>query len=105
LSTGFIAEEYPQGFKVPAPEGEVALRIVAVGAAIDHLLNERKREISGQMRHASAVRFERERAVLLGREHHDVVVEDVDGGIAIVIDGEAWPVVSSWRPGEPVWTG
>src|SRR5690606_19238363 len=25
--------------------------------------------------------------------------------LAIVIDGEPWPVVSPWRPGEPVWTG
>ncbi|MFC4174528.1 acetyl-CoA carboxylase biotin carboxylase subunit [Microvirga sp. GCM10011540] len=105
LSTGFIAEEYPQGFKVPAPEGEVARAIVAVGAAIDHLLNVRKREISGQMRPVSAVRFDRERVVMLGREPHEVLVEDVDGGIAIVMKGEAWPVVSSWRPGEAVWTG
>jgi propionyl-CoA carboxylase alpha chain len=66
LSTGFIAEEFPQGFKAPAPEGEVALRMAAVAAAIDHLMNERKRRISGQMRAASAVRFERERVVMLG---------------------------------------
>lgn len=105
LSTGFIAEEFPQGFKAPAPEGIVAHRMAAVGAAIDHLLNERKRQISGQMRHASAVKFERERVVMLGHEHHDVLVEDIDGGIAIVIGGEAWPVVSSWRPGESVWAG
>jgi propionyl-CoA carboxylase alpha chain len=105
LSTGFIAEEYPQGFKVPAPKGEIARRIVAVGAAIDHLLNERKRQISGQVRHASAVQFERDRVVMLGGERRDVLIEDIDGGIAIVMDGEAWPVTSSWRPGEPVWTG
>jgi len=105
LSTGFIAEEFPQGFKVPAPEGEVARRIVAVGAAIDHLLNERKRQISGQMRPASAVTFERERVVMLGAERHAVTVEDIEGGIAVVMEGQAWPVVSSWVPGEPVWTG
>jgi propionyl-CoA carboxylase alpha chain len=105
LSTGFIAEEFLQGFKAPAPQGPLAHRMAAVGAAIDHLLNERKRQISGQMRHVSAVKFERERVVMLGREHHEVVVEDIDGGVAIVIGGEAWPVVSSWRPGEAVWTG
>jgi propionyl-CoA carboxylase alpha chain len=104
LSTGFIAEEFPDGFKPPAPTGETARRMAAVGAAIDHLLNERKRRISGQMR-AGAVRFDRERVVMLGHDRHDVIVEDVDGGIAIVTDGEAWPVVSAWRPGEPVWTG
>src|ERR671916_3041659 len=80
LSTGFIAEEFPHGFKAPAPEGEVALRMAAVGAAIDHLLNERKRHISGQMRSASSLRFERERVVLLGQERHEVVIEDIDGG-------------------------
>jgi propionyl-CoA carboxylase alpha chain len=105
LSTGFIAEEFPQGFKAPAPEGATAHRMAVVGAAIDHLLNERKRRISGQMRHVSAVKFDRERMVMLGHEHHEVLVEDIDGGLAIVIGGEAWPVVSSWRPGETVWTG
>jgi propionyl-CoA carboxylase alpha chain len=104
LSTGFIAEEFPNGFKAPAPAGEVARRIAAVGAAIDHLLNERKREISGQMR-AGAVRFDRERVVMLGQDRHEVVVEDSDGGIAVAFEGETWPVGSAWRPGEPVWTG
>jgi propionyl-CoA carboxylase alpha chain len=104
LSTGFIAEEFPEGFKAPAPEGAVAKRMAAVAAAIDHLMNERKRAISGQMR-PGVVRFDRERVVMLGKERHDVLVEDIDGGIAIVADGEAWPVVSGWHPGQPVWTG
>src|SRR6266481_21179 len=49
LSTGFIAEEFPGGFAARAPEGEVARRLAAVAAAIDHVLGERKRQISGQM--------------------------------------------------------
>jgi len=105
LSTGFIAEEFPQGFKAPAPQGEVALRMAAVGAAIDHLMNERKRQISGQMRQASAVRFDRERVVLLGSERHDVVIEDIDGGFAVAVGGRSWPVESDWAPGQPVWAG
>lgn len=106
LSTGFIAEEFPAGFSAPRPEGEVALRMTAVAAWMDHRLNERKRHISGQMRDPHFVRFERERVVLLGGERHDAVVEDIDGGIAIVFpDGMSWPVESRWRPGEPVWSG
>jgi propionyl-CoA carboxylase alpha chain len=106
LSTGFIAEEFPEGFKAPAPEGEIGRRMAAVAAAIDHLQNERKRRISGQMREHAFVRFDRERVVLLAGERHDVVIEDVDGGIAVAFaDGTAWPVESHWRPGEPVWTG
>src|SRR5207248_2882794 len=49
LSTGFIAEEFPTGFAARRPQGEVARRLAAVGAAIDHVLGERKRQISGQM--------------------------------------------------------
>jgi propionyl-CoA carboxylase alpha chain len=106
LSTGFIAEEFPDGFRPVRPQGEVAMRLAAVAAAIDHKLNERKRRISGQMREARFVRFARERVVLLGSDRHEVVVEDIDGGEAIVFpDGTQWPVESAWRPGEPVWTG
>ena len=50
LSTGFIAEEFPDGFKRRAAAGRRRARMAAVAAAIDHLLNERKRRISGQMR-------------------------------------------------------
>ena len=74
LSTGFIAEEFPGGFEAPKPEGEIARRMAAVAAAIDHAGNERKRAISGQMREPEAVRFERElvervHAVVAGQQH------------------------------------
>src|SRR5262245_41452525 len=42
LSTGFIAEEYPDGFHPVAPEGVTAQTIAAVAAAVDHVLGERK---------------------------------------------------------------
>jgi propionyl-CoA carboxylase alpha chain len=106
LSTGFIAEEFPDGFKAPVPQGEIAMRMAAVAAAIDHRMNERKRLISGQMREPGRVRFERERVVMLGVDRHEVVIEDIDGGIAVVFsEGTSWPVESGWRPGTPVWAG
>jgi propionyl-CoA carboxylase alpha chain len=105
LSTGFIAEEFPDGFKAPQPAGDVAKRMAAVGAAIDHLHNERKRRISGQLRHHATLRFERERVVMLGHDRVDVLVDDSHGGVAIVIDGQTWPIASAWKPGEPVWRG
>ena len=65
LSTGFIAEEFPDGFHPIAPEGAMAETIAAVAAAIDHVLGERKRRISGQMTGREVTR-ERRRAVRLG---------------------------------------
>ncbi len=54
LSTGFIAEEYPEGFKARPPEGDAAGVMAAVAAFIDHIQNVRKRKISHQMRQGTA---------------------------------------------------
>ncbi|MFE1598080.1 acetyl-CoA carboxylase biotin carboxylase subunit [Methylobacterium sp. ID0610] len=107
LSTGFIAEEFPGGFAAPVPAGDVALRMAAVAAAIDHRLNERKRGISGQMRDPRHLRFERDRVVWLGEQRFEATVETLDGDqVAVAFaDGPTWVVESAWRPGEPVWTG
>jgi propionyl-CoA carboxylase alpha chain len=110
LSTGFIAEEFPKGFSARQPEGEVARRLAAVGAAIDHVLGERKRQISGQM-NGRLVQRERRRAVWLGREEIALDVAREAGGIAVrFIDADGLPgnphqLVSSWTPGEAVWHG
>ncbi|MBC9879592.1 acetyl/propionyl/methylcrotonyl-CoA carboxylase subunit alpha [Bradyrhizobium sp. INPA01-394B] len=110
LSTGFIAEEFPKGFAVRVPEGEVARRIAAVGAAIDHVLGERKRQISGQMG-GRVVQRERRRAVWLDRQ--EILLEVVREGDAIAIRfvdadgkvGNAHLLQSPWKPGDPVWQG
>src|ERR1700687_4847987 len=81
LSTGFISEEFPKGFAVRVPEGEVARRLAAVAAAIDHVLGERKRQISGQLIHR-LVQRERRRAVWLGRAESPLDVVREGGGIA-----------------------
>jgi len=110
LSTGFIAEEFPKGFSVRVPEGEVARRIAAVGAAIDHVLGERKRQISGQMG-GRVVQRERRRAVWLDRQEIQLEVAREGDAIAIrFIDaegraGNAHLLQSPWKPGDPVWQG
>jgi propionyl-CoA carboxylase alpha chain len=105
LSTGFIAEEFPDGFHAPEPYGEVAKRIAAVAAAIDHRLGRRQARISGRMRPHGPAGLDRDRVVMVGGERYEVLVEDIEGGIAVVIAGESWPVESAWHPGEPVWRG
>src|ERR1700750_1070724 len=47
LSTGFIAEEFRDGFHPQVPEGDRAEVLAAVAAAIDHVLGERQRHIFG----------------------------------------------------------
>jgi propionyl-CoA carboxylase alpha chain len=107
LSTGYIAEEFPEGFTAPAPAGTIARNMAAVAACVDHLMNARKRQISGQMPTRKPVTFEQERVVFLGDEAHDVTISGQSGDNLVQFAGEAKPVpvTSNWRPGDPVWTG
>jgi propionyl-CoA carboxylase alpha chain len=110
LSTGFIAEEFPQGFQAIVPDGALAELIASVAAAIDHVLGERKRRISGQMTGREVVR-ERRRAVRLGEQWLSLEVAREAEGIAVHLvadNGTVGPgrvLVSSWKPGDPVWSG
>ncbi|GLH80229.1 acetyl/propionyl-CoA carboxylase subunit alpha [Bradyrhizobium sp. SSBR45G] len=110
LSTGFIAEEFPKGFAARAPEGEIARRIAAVGAAIDHVLGERKRQISGQMI-GRPVKRQGRRAVWLGRDEILLDIARDNGAITVRFvgaDGKVGPahqLVSDWKPGDAVWHG
>ena len=106
LSTGFIAEEFGTDFTHPVPSGEVALRLACVGAAVDARLNARKRQISGQMRHARPVVFERRRTVRIGSRDIVFTLDGADGSWVVDVEGEdRVAVASAWRPGEPVWHG
>src|SRR5258706_11361959 len=106
LSTAFLAEEFPDGFHPIVPETETARVLAAVAAAMDHVLGERKRRITGQ-RPGAAVTRERRRAVRLG-----------DGEIRLEIapDGQALEgrfeggsrrsvLASAWKPGRPIRAG
>jgi propionyl-CoA carboxylase alpha chain len=107
LSTGFIAEEFPGGFQAATPRGETAKVLAAVAAAIDHVLGERKRRISGQLGGKTVTR-ESERAVWLGEEEIRLTVKRENGVIEVRIhDGKsrASRVISDWKPGAAVWSG
>jgi propionyl-CoA carboxylase alpha chain len=110
LSTGFIAEEFPKGFSARAPEGEIARRLAAVGAAIDHVLGERKRRISGQL-NGRLVRREGRRAVWLERDEIILDVARESAGITVRFagadgkPGDPHVLISSWKPGDLVWQG
>ncbi|HEX3709148.1 MAG TPA: acetyl/propionyl/methylcrotonyl-CoA carboxylase subunit alpha [Pseudolabrys sp.] len=108
LSTGFIAEEFPDGFHPQAPVGERADVLATVAAAIDYVLGERKRLISGQM-NARGVTRESQRAVWLGTTEMRLEVKRENGTIAVRLPGKNKAarrhVTSDWKPGDPLWTG
>jgi propionyl-CoA carboxylase alpha chain len=111
LSTGFIAEEYPGGFKARAPSGVERDVMAAVAASIDHLSNVRRRQITSQMTGPS-VRFATERVVVVGDARMAATVVAATGHDVQVTLGAAddaarrtLTLASDWWPGQPVWRG
>ncbi|WP_448952916.1 acetyl-CoA carboxylase biotin carboxylase subunit [Labrys neptuniae] len=110
LSTAFIAEEFPGGFTVAPPEGVVADRLAAVATAIDHIQNQRKRRISGQMGGKPVV-FERRRVAVLGEASLALEVDEARGEMQVTFlteegtPGRLLTLSSEWKPGQPVWSG
>jgi propionyl-CoA carboxylase alpha chain len=106
LSTGFIAEEFPDGFRPLVAEGETERRLAVAAAHIDHVLNERKRRISGQLRAPEQLSFELKRIVALGKSRIELEIDARQDGIAIVLaDGHKVEIRSDWKPGDPLWRG
>jgi len=111
LSTGFIAEEFPAGFVPRAPQPAERETLACVAVAIDHLGNQRRREISGQMS-GQRVRFCDARVVSLGGEPMQLRVSGAFGEPASidVLDEtgktrKTVTVASDWWPGQPIWQG
>lgn len=105
LSTGFITEEFPEGFSPPVPTGETALRMAAIAIACDHRMNQRKRGVSAQMEGWRTVAFDRQRVVQLGEQLFDSVVAEQGGAVIVAFPERSVSVVSDWVPGQPVWHG
>ncbi|MEE9589731.1 MAG: acetyl/propionyl/methylcrotonyl-CoA carboxylase subunit alpha [Hyphomicrobiaceae bacterium] len=111
LSTNFIAQEYPDGFGAMKPEGRAQDVLVAVAAAIDHMSNTRRRQITQQMQ-GQNVSFATRRVVDLEgmRSHVQIQDERFETAIVQLLDDEGRTlrdveVQSQWLPGEPVWYG
>ncbi|MBH0239832.1 acetyl-CoA carboxylase biotin carboxylase subunit [Methylobrevis albus] len=109
LSTGFIAEEFPDGFTGREPDAK-ARRVLATAAlAMELVRRERLDGLEGRLRPASG-RWRDAWVVRLGREQIEVKVPEGFAAVPLEIDvsiGGERPVTvrSDWRPGEPLWHG
>ncbi|WP_011580360.1 MULTISPECIES: acetyl-CoA carboxylase biotin carboxylase subunit [Chelativorans] len=109
LSTAFIAEEYPDGFSIPAAGKAERAVFCAVALAIELIRRDRLDRLPGRLAPHSGV-MRRDWVVKLDREYIPVSLVEGTGSIptdlSISIDGAA-PVTlsSSWHPGERIWTG
>ena len=100
LTTGFIAEEYPEGFHGAPADGSLVrdLAIVAGLAAME--TDSRACAISGQL--SSEVAPPEDRIVRLAGAEHRVRFSRFDGGCLAFVDGGDQPseLIGRWQPGQ-----
>jgi propionyl-CoA carboxylase alpha chain len=104
ITTGFIAEEYPEGF-TGAPADEQLIGDLAVIAALAALETEHRAcAISGQL--GSDVPPPQERVVRIAGAEHKVQFDGFEGGyLAYLDEGEGLEVIGRWSPGQPRFKG
>jgi propionyl-CoA carboxylase alpha chain len=100
LTTGFIAEEYPDGF-AGAPAAPGLLRDLAIVAAMAGWRTDRAAcAISGQLNGPAPL--PELRTVRIGGEEHQIRFEPFEGGLLAHVGEEEAPVelVGRWLPGQ-----
>ncbi|HEX8363947.1 MAG TPA: acetyl/propionyl/methylcrotonyl-CoA carboxylase subunit alpha [Allosphingosinicella sp.] len=99
LTTGFIAEEYPEGF-AGAPADAALLEDLAVIAAFVAVETDARRDtISGQL--GSHTLLPPERIVRIAGVDRHVQFDGFEGGLIAHVDrGEGRELIGSWQPGQ-----
>ncbi|WP_326523434.1 acetyl/propionyl/methylcrotonyl-CoA carboxylase subunit alpha [Sphingomonas sp.] len=105
LTTGFIAEEYPDGFAGAQTSPELLRRLAAIATVLDLDRAARAADVSGQL--GGHVHGTTERVVTIGGERFDIIVDGYDGGLLVNFDPEEPPldVRHRYLPGAPLATG
>jgi len=104
ITTGFIAEEYPEGFHgAPATEKQLD-GLAAIAALIGLEVEVRAGEIDGQLNGGPDVLAERV-VRIAGRDRH-VSFDDGENGLVALIDGERTVELDGdWEPGQALFEG
>jgi propionyl-CoA carboxylase alpha chain len=109
LSTGFIAEEFPDGFQPAQPDvGEKAV-LAAVAVTSELLRRDRLDRLEGRVAPHSG-RLKRDWVAKIGNDYVPVSIADdkANGAIDFTLSvdgGGRLPVRSGWLPGDMIWQG
>ncbi|MFB2566425.1 acetyl-CoA carboxylase biotin carboxylase subunit [Rhizobium sp. IMFF44] len=108
LSTGFIAEEYPDGFAPVTPDEEQTALLSAIALSCSLIESNRRERYADRLRPAAASLRE-SWVVKLGAAYLPVTLLE---GVVIIpfemdmqIGAQTVTVATDWRPGDSVWAG
>ena len=99
LTTGFIAEEYPEGFSGAPADEELLRDLAAIGALVALTHATRAAMIDGQLGEPEFP--DPVQVVRIGKRDFEVSVDPYDGGTLVSVDGgEEMDVIGDWAPGQ-----
>ncbi|MBK9268794.1 MAG: acetyl/propionyl/methylcrotonyl-CoA carboxylase subunit alpha [Sphingomonadales bacterium] len=93
LTTGFIAEEYPEGFAGAPASDDLIRKLCAIAGVVAKRNSDRARQIDGQL--GGTLAPIREWQVSIDKVKHDVVVRDGK----VQVDGVELPLEIDYAPG------
>src|SRR5206468_2107251 len=99
ITTGFIAEEYPEGFEGAPADEQLIADLAVIAGMIAVITDERAAEISDQL--GPPPHLPCERVVCFGGSEHRVRIKPYKGGTLAVLDGQGpIDIVGRWVPGQ-----
>ncbi len=106
LSTGFIDEEYPDGFAGAEPSPETYRGLLCVAVALQRRIDARDGAISGRLANPAPV-DRTEWVAIAGDDRVDLAVHatGTGDGFEVEIDGARLAVRDAWRPGDMLFEG
>ncbi|MBL8709417.1 MAG: acetyl/propionyl/methylcrotonyl-CoA carboxylase subunit alpha [Rhodospirillaceae bacterium] len=104
LTTGFIAEEFPDGFHGVDLAPEDLADLVAVAAILHHQY-ELRAHSRGRRFHSNGNAVAGKWVVKLGTEKHQVTLAETAAGFAVLDGRQSRELVSDWKLGDVLWRG
>src|SRR5690606_18466894 len=104
LTTGFIAEEFPDGFHGVDLADEALADLVAVAAAVHHQYELRAHQRQPRF-HSNGAAVGGAWVVKLGAHKHAVTIAETAAGFAVIDGRKSRELVSDWKLGDVLWRG
>ena len=104
ITTGFIAEEYPEGFAGAPADAQLVTDLAVIAALLAMETDARARDVSDQLG-STAAPPPSGWSVRIGGERRHVSFDGYEGGLLANVDSDGEPpidLVGRWRPGQPV---
>jgi len=104
LTTAFIAEEYPHGFRSEDVPLDNASFLAAIAAAVHRAYRDRAAGIEGQTP-GHEIRINGDYVVLMDGREIPACADRVAGGYDVAVDGHTFAIRHNWRFGEILLSG